>query len=356
MRYPRPPSPAEGGEASPAERITRGYENDKVPISGPHARKTDLEGLEGGAAVPGVDTNQRDTQTASLVGSRIWTGLVYLQRVVNSYSPGAHAPITKQGNLSSSSSSSGGGSSSGRTLCGVTDTETNMPQEDSTVKQGTLRTKSVARGSYSTSLVPLHIGKEEKLKREERLETDGPGADGEDILKDVPRKVWVELTAPDIGDEAGLTLKECSPNGNDAAMSAGLKEAAESAVGTEGPTSQADEVSKSNGTPTSEIEVPNEPSTVATQPPAVSPSSSQESFNGSDRNSSSTSRACPPHGGVHRQGQESSQQTPLKIANPGEARTGATELEAGAREGRRLAAIVWAECKVLDSEQAALVR
>lgn len=356
MRYPRPTSPAEGGEASPAERSTRGYKNDKVSIPGPLVRTASLEGRSGGAAVPGVDANQRDTQIVSLVGSRLWTGVAGLQNLVDVYGPRAHEPTYKHGNWSISSGSSSGG---GRTHGRVTDTKTSISHEGSNTKQSALRSEGATRGSSSTGLVSQRTDKKEALSRKTRLETRVTDAanvstDSEDILTGVPPLVGAEAAAPEIGDEAASTLRQASPDGSDSTMSAGLKEATRCMVGNEGRRSLANEACKSNGTPTSDMALPNEMSTVTTQ---ESPSSPQKPLNGSGRDSRSPSGVYSPHGGVHHQAQESGQQNPLKTAHPGGgAHTGAAELEAGAQEGRRLAVIVWTECKGLDSEQAALVR
>lgn len=354
VRYPRPPSPAEGGEVSPAERNTGGYRNDKVSIPGPLARTTSLEGHSGGAAVPGVDANQRDTQIASLVGSRLWTGLAGLQKLVDACGPMAHEPTYKHGNWSSSSGSSSGG----RTHGSVTD----VSHKGSNAEQGTLRSEGATRGSSRSGLVSQRTDKEEASSRNTRLDTRVTDAvdastDGEDILTGVPPMVGAEASAPEIRNEAALTLRQASPDGSDSTMPAGLNEATRCMVGNEGPGSLADEASKSNGTPTSDMALPNERSTGTTQPPEASLSSPQKPFNDSGRDSRSPSRAYPPRGGVHQPGQESDQQNPLKTAHPGGgAHTGGAELEAGAQGGRRLAAIVWTECKGLDSEQAALVR
>lgn len=357
MRYPRPPSPAADGEASAAERSTRGYENDKVPISGTQSRKPCIEGLSGGAAVPGVDANQHDTQTASLVGSRLWKGLADLQKLVDSFDPGVHEAITKHGKWSSSSGSSGGG----RARCSVTVTKTSMSHEGPNTKQGALRSGGVTGDLSSTGLAPPRTDKE-VTQCETRLQTGDTHAadastDGDSILKSAPPKLGAETVAPEVGDMAASTVNLPSPDGDDSAMSASLKQSARNMAGTEGTRSLADGVSTSNGSLASEMAPLKTISTVTTNPPAVSPPSPEESFIGSGSDRRSPWRAHSPRGEARHQGQENDQQTPPKAVRPGGGtRTGAAELEAGAQEGRRLTAIVRTELKGLDSEQVALVR
>ena len=95
MRYPRPPVAAEGDEVSLIDINPRGHDNDKASIAGAQARKTCSDFCSGEAKVPGGDMNQRDAaRPASLVGSRIWAGLVDLQSLVNYYNIGPPAVVT----------------------------------------------------------------------------------------------------------------------------------------------------------------------------------------------------------------------------------------------------------------------